>query len=456
MQLKETSTSFIIVAVSALFLSLYAFYNSFPLIFPDTMGYINHAYHGFPNNRPVFYSFFIRHISLNETLWLVIFVQGFILAWMLLYALRYLFNKSISKIWTIVYCIIISTCTAASLHSSMLMPDIFTPIMVLSFLLLCFGSKMGKKRTAWIVLVFLTSLSMHNTHFYIALGGILVLLCMRLIPALAQFFQLQTISIRKLFILLGVVLFSSLLFSTLRVAMGGPFKKNNGGAVFVLARLGDYQILQDYLHEHCDEVDFALCDHRNNIPVMSATFLWNFKNSPLYKIGGWTDANQKASAKLVKDILSRPKYLKRYLIRCIEDSFIQLFYFHIQVSPRSDNVGKEIRKHFPMYTTPYMISRQSQETMDTAYLKFVNILQSFVLAGSFILIFLLLFDKRYNHFTKAIVIVMLIMIYANSFISVAASGVYARYNSRILWLITLPAFAYLWQLMYQYLKKDKI
>ena len=78
----------VVVFIAALFLSIYAFYNAFPLIFPDSMGYISHGFNNtIPENRPVFYSLFVRHISLNETLWLLIHFYIFLFIAVLLNAI---------------------------------------------------------------------------------------------------------------------------------------------------------------------------------------------------------------------------------------------------------------------------------------------------------------------------------------------------------------------------------
>jgi hypothetical protein len=448
MNKSKAYQNIVVVFIAALFLSIYAFYNAFPLIFPDSMGYISHGFNNtIPENRPVFYSLFVRHISLNETLWLVVYVQGLLLSLIILYAVKFLFNKHITPVWFLVYMIVISTTTAVSLHSSMIMPDVFTPMMILALLLLIFADKLKKSDYALILIIFLLALSVHNMHFWIALSCLLFLTITALFKKVRTRYNKFGLGLRRMSIVWAILIVSNLLFSTIRFAIGGNFVSKKGGAVFVMARLIDYQILQDYLNKNCDTDTCKLCKYRHQIQPVSATFLWDFKNSPLYKIGGWEVAAQEEYSQLIRNILSRPEYLKRYIIRCIEDSFIQLCLFDIHVSPRIDNVGKVINKSFPMYNTLYLCAKQSQETMDTDYFKVSNFLQSLMIVFSVILLFLMLFDDKYSSRKKLIVILLMLMIYANSFISVAASGVYARYNSRVLWLITLPAFAYLWEVL---------
>lgn len=82
--IKNKFITISVLIICTLISLYYAFANRYPLIFPDIYGYINH---GFSNtlslDKPHTYSFFIRHLSLKESLWLVIFVQGFILSFII-------------------------------------------------------------------------------------------------------------------------------------------------------------------------------------------------------------------------------------------------------------------------------------------------------------------------------------------------------------------------------------
>jgi len=66
-----------------LFISV-GLYNGYPLLCSDSSGYI---YHAFSNNlhlsRSIVYGIFIKHISLKESLWLVILGQGILFAYVL-------------------------------------------------------------------------------------------------------------------------------------------------------------------------------------------------------------------------------------------------------------------------------------------------------------------------------------------------------------------------------------
>jgi len=439
-----------ILFLSGLILCIFAFYNKFPLLFPDTAAYISAGFSGeVPFSRPIYYGLFIRHVSFNETLWLVVIAQGILLALFIMYSFKYLLHKRISAPLYLVYILVLSITTAVSVHVSMLMPDVFTPIILLAFLLLAFGKNMLRRDQVIISIIFLFGLGTHNVHFLITFGGALFLSVGAINKNIREFYKEIGLSLKRMLLLWGIIIGSNITLSTVHYAYGGGFESGKGGSVFILARLIDMDILGDYLKNNCGENDYVLCPHIKEFKT-GASFLWGKKMSPFHKTGGWSDENQKECKRLVKDILSTPKYFKRYLIRCIEDSFLQLSNYTLNNQTVPDKRGAEmsgsIYKNFPFYKRSYWISRQKDGNLGDDIWLIPNFLQHLVLAISVGLLFFLFFDKKYPKRQKLIAFILLVLIYGNAFISVAASGIYDRYQSRVIWLITLPAFWYAWDL----------
>ena len=84
-KLKVLST---IIAASFL-LSGIAFYNGYPLVYPDTVGYIGLKANGI---RSIFYNLFIYPSSWFHSLWPVVFLQSLIVAHLLYLVLRVVFR----------------------------------------------------------------------------------------------------------------------------------------------------------------------------------------------------------------------------------------------------------------------------------------------------------------------------------------------------------------------------
>jgi hypothetical protein len=79
------------VLLGSLVLCFLAFYNKYPLVFPDTGTYVLSGFTGqVPKDRPIIYGLFLRHISLWESLWLVILFQGVLLSLTIFYYFKYL------------------------------------------------------------------------------------------------------------------------------------------------------------------------------------------------------------------------------------------------------------------------------------------------------------------------------------------------------------------------------
>src|SRR5207247_6774608 len=67
----------------------YGYHNGYPVLFSDSGTYIHSGFDGFvPWDRPIAYGLFIKYVSLQKSLWLVVYFQalsiaGIIFAFML-------------------------------------------------------------------------------------------------------------------------------------------------------------------------------------------------------------------------------------------------------------------------------------------------------------------------------------------------------------------------------------
>lgn len=445
----------LIFAIAALLLCIAGFYNGFPLHFHDTYSYIAAGFNTSEmGSRPIGYSFFVRHISLHETLWLVVFMQGVLLAMSIWLGFKYLFRKQLTIGQFLAYITLITTTTAVSIHTSIIMPDIFTPMLLLSFLVLLLGQEMSLKDKIIATILLMISLTMHNVHFWIICLTLLFVGVGFTFAKGRSFYQSINLSIKRVAVVFLIMIGGNLLSSTLNFAVGGNFSGGTGGGIFLFARLTEFGIAQEYLKENCDKQDLAICEHFTENMQVGNSFLWD-GNSPLYKTGGWDKDAQALYGKLSKDILTTPKHFKQYLIRCIEESFVCLSRFELNEGTTSgdrDFQFKAIEQWFPLYHTSYWQSRQVHDYYTNDIFQFSNLLQNGILGISLIILLVALFDRKYITQRQVFIIVILfVLFYANSFVSGAVSGPFERYQSRIFWLLTLPAFA----LVLQYWQKKK-
>ena len=115
-----------------------ALWNGYPIVFADTGTYLSQAMHGYLGwDRPVFYSFFIWPLHLGLTTWPVIVVQS-CLTVLVLDLTRRAFD--LAAWWLLALTVLLSLATWLPWTVSEVMPDLFTPLLVLLLSLLMFAA----------------------------------------------------------------------------------------------------------------------------------------------------------------------------------------------------------------------------------------------------------------------------------------------------------------------------
>ncbi|MBK8341025.1 MAG: hypothetical protein IPK99_13955 [Flavobacteriales bacterium] len=159
--------------LATLLLLLPVLYNGFPLVYSDTGTYLTSGFQlGVPADRPIAYGLFCRIASLNgRTLWGPIVVQALLTAVLLWSGWR---STVGDRRWGhfAVAVGLLSICTGMGWYAGRLLPDAFTPLLVLASLGLLFH------RAAWLWSLFLLALiafacAIHFSHLVIAPGLVL-------------------------------------------------------------------------------------------------------------------------------------------------------------------------------------------------------------------------------------------------------------------------------------------
>ncbi len=115
-----------------------ALWNGYPIVFADTGTYLSQAMHRYLGwDRPVFYSFFIWPLHQGVTTWPVIVVQSGLTVLVLELTRRAL---DVSLWWLPGLTVFLSLATWLPWTVSEVMPDLFTPLTVLSLSLLLFAA----------------------------------------------------------------------------------------------------------------------------------------------------------------------------------------------------------------------------------------------------------------------------------------------------------------------------
>jgi len=423
------------IVISALILCLVACYNTYPLTFNNDTGmYINSGFSGrVANDRPILYGLFIFFFSLQQSLWLVIFVQSLMVSTILFYYFKY-FTCNINYIpYFIAFVGLISLCMAASFEVSWLMPDVFTSILILCLGLLIFKNDIIIRDLIVVSFLLILSIGVHNSHFFIYIGLCIIVFAGFLIKKTRKAHDNLNLNFKRLAFIISLGISSYFITGGIHYFYGGTFKSSRGGAIFLMSNLVEMGILDSYLNDNCAKHNFTLCAYRDSIPN---NFLWE-ENSPIYKTGGWA-RNEKEYSTIIYNILTTPKYLKTFIFKSMVYTVKQFFnYDVIDINKPSDVINEAIMGNFNQEYNNFLRARQNNDKISFGLINFTqNIIVGICL---FLYITILVLNKTTTEF-KLLLIFILIALFLNAWVCSTFSGVFSRYQSRVTWLLPLPLF----------------
>lgn len=431
-----------LIIVGAFILCYMGFYNNYPLVYPDTGTYISSGFwRQVPSDRPITYGLFIRHISLAETTWLVIFSQGIIVSY-LIWCCIAAFYTGKNRVFIFLFSIVLLVSfSGLSVNTSQLIPDIFTPVMIMCLLLLMLASLNKKKLVSIIVLAWL-SIIMHNSHLVISAGIVFSIFIVYL-------FDRSFSNIRKIITCVLIVILSWLTVPTIHYLYGGGFVYSKGSHLFLMNRLTETGILDDYLKENCNGNNFKLCAYQNQIPT---DFIWSVNESPVYKTGGW-DANKEEYEYIISDILSSPFYLKKLIVKSLTYTAKQFFSFNTGDTPVQDKTSStygNIKIHFPSEIREFELAFQQRRNHWLDYSKKNHYFPIIFLTS---IVFIIGFYSKLSPLQRKIILFLLFALLINAAICANLSTVVARYQSRISWLLPFFTFLFFAQMIKRYIYK---
>src|ERR1039458_654425 len=167
------------VLLGALLLSWPAFYNGFPLLYPDSMTYVGDArlvapaifLHGFAcysGMRGAFYSLGILPLHWNLPLWPVVALQCLLVAFLLWIVVRS-FAPRQTILPYLVLILLLSLFTGIGWYAALIIPDFLGPLLYLSIYLLVFAREtLARWERISLVLISWWAITSHATHLLLA------------------------------------------------------------------------------------------------------------------------------------------------------------------------------------------------------------------------------------------------------------------------------------------------
>ncbi len=331
------------IALAAALLSWPALYSGYPLVFADTGTYLSQAIERYLGwDRPVFYSLFLLPLHLTLTTWPAIFVQALLVAHTL-HLLRRTLLPGTSPLWLVPLALCASLATALPWFAAQLMPDIFTPLLILVLALLVFvPQRLSANERCWLVLfgAFMVATQQSSLLLSAALLGVLAPLRHRLGSTAPLgprgWGQLAALPALAVCALVAVNLLGK-----------GKAAISPYGNVFVLARIIYDGPGRDVLRQDCPQAGWRLCPFIDRLPDDSDGFLWQ-PDSPMILAGGHQAVSADANAIIMAALRREPG---AEALAFLHNALRQLSWFAtgdgLQAWPQS--VGARIARDFPPF-----------------------------------------------------------------------------------------------------------
>ncbi|HEY1931902.1 MAG TPA: hypothetical protein VGG99_07820 [Acetobacteraceae bacterium] len=323
--------------------------------------------------------------------------------------------------------------TALPWFTSQLMPDVFTPLLVLALALLILApERLSRPEGAWLTVFSAFMIAAQQSSVPLSLGLLLVLLPLRrLLGAAAPLGRRGSLRAVAPPVMALAALVAVNIAAFRRVSPS-PF-----GNVFLLARIiydgpGMHVLLRD-----CPRTGWRLCTGLDDFPTTSDAFLWS-PASPILQAGGHKAVSAEADAIIFAALRAEPATeLKAWL----HNGLTQLGEFATGdgLSPCPATVAPWIARDFPGFEyATYAASRQSNAQLKVPPW-LLELHRAIVEAGVAACLGVLLLGLRRGHLAAGFAAAVLLAILGNALIAGGLSAPHDRYGSRVMLLAPIVA-----------------
>lgn len=431
-----------LLAGSAALLLWPALYNGFPLIFSDTGTYISQAMElhlGW--DRPPFYSFLLLALDWGRTLWPPVIAQCVCVAWLIRRTQVMIFRDAGAASGAVVMALLAGA-TALPWTAAQVMPDIFTPMMVLALAIMVLDDDGAWLERRALMVVIALAIMVHLSNLPIYAG-----LCLTVLAPRAVLFRRHV----PWFDVLAPLVVGAVALIGVNVVASGRASLSPYGSTFVLARLLANGPARVTLDRDCPGRHWALCRYRHELPRSADAFLWQ-ADSPLYRAGGPVRLIGQTDAILETTLRDDPAAVARDAARDFARQLI-IFAPGSGLRPWHATAGATIRRDFvPSTVRDFDTSLQADGKLrvSSALLALDRLVA--VLGWAITLGFLgisAVGAARHRMRTGVwrgfetrlfmLSVTVLLAVLGNAAVTGALSGPHARYQSRVVWLGVLTA-----------------
>ena len=460
----SSNTQILIIIFGSIAFLMPAIWNGFPFIFTDSLSYITSGMDLLaPPDRPIFYGLLIRATGMLTKIWGVVIFQSILLTYFLLILSKILFPR-IPKIYLYLWISLIAFLTPLPWFVGQISPDIFTSVLFLSLIVFALTYKeINGLNSIFIAAVITLSVCVHSSNLIIGILTFVAIIFWFLFQRLAwrewkKFFAVVSTS----FFSAVVVIILSNIWSHYGVTL------NPTGKVFMLARIMEDGPGLKHLRTICKTTELKTCaslplleqakkvetenpnskdpELRN---LVASAFLWG---GGLSESGGIFVVNSEAGSIIKESIKTYPLEELNALIRNMSN---QLMTFSVGEQLNStlklEAMNQFFSSKFPSLYSSYLNSNQSLGKLGILT-QFLNPIYFYVVIYSLILVFsscILFLRKRLCTDRLFLTLYSLFFfLVANALVTGGLSGVFDRYQSRVVWLLPATSILLLVGLLY--------
>ena len=419
---------FFVIGVGAIFFLIPAFINGFPLVFPDSVDYLVYTPHLY---RSPFYGIFISLFHWNHFIWMPIFAQALIVSHVIWVLVRIVAGEISFKYFSIVV-VILAFFSSLPFFAGLIMPDIFTSLMILVIYLLSFQlPALSRLEIIYFTLLSCIAITAHISHLPLVFALVSMVLILHVV------FRTPP---RSLLIRAGILSVALVLSATAvllnNIVIHHYFALFPAGQSFLLANMIEHGPARRYLQETCPAAGYKICRIAKSLPATSYELLW--ATDAYRELGGFEGMREEAKLVVIGTLRSRPWDVLLMAVNTVGSSFVT----HApgaELTPLSNHIWMVdvLTKKFGFSAVrAYEGSLESQDAVPRMLLQTVDNV-SFPLAAIGLLISGIFAFRHGLREATALAILIPAAYAINNTLSAFGSGVFDRYQARVTWLFAL-------------------
>jgi hypothetical protein len=430
------------VLAGALILTWPSLYNGFPLLYPDSMAYLDAGrmvlrvlfQHGVPPQsylRSLIYGLSILPLHWNVTPWGIVVLNALVTSYIIWLVVRSILpRRTVMNYLALI--VPLSLFTSLGWFVGWVMPDILGPVLYLSIYLLVFAYEdLSRAELFAVILIAWWSVCSHITHLPLAAG-----LCVFLITILAFEHQLTRGRLRAIGGVAMIILASLAAQIVINTFYYGKPSLNGQRPPFLMARVIADGPGRSYLQQQCGKVQLSICARIDQLSDDSNQVLWAKKG--LWKTSSPAQQQQLRTEETPFILGTLREYPKRMLRIAVRNFWWQLRSLRSSSRP-GPFVLETIDQVLPGARPRFLRSRQAQRSLHDAFFASVQgwtVMASVVLVTAWIVLTL---REQRSLRLAGLAAVILFSVCANAAVTGILSDVEGRYQSRVIWLLPLLA-----------------